>query len=60
MIANYYGCLEKLSFGPNAALRAKMLSSEYQLYTCGKILTRAFILKQNPNFARYPYVYGDQ
>jgi hypothetical protein len=50
-----YGYLEKLSFCPNAALRAKILSSEYQLYACGKIFTHALILNQNPNFARYPY-----
>jgi hypothetical protein len=48
------GYLEKLSFCPNAALRVKILSSEYQLYACGKIFTRALILNQNPHFARYP------
>jgi hypothetical protein len=48
------GYLEKLSFCPNAALRVKILSSEYRLYGCGKIFTRALILNQNPNFARYP------
>jgi len=32
----------------------KILSSEYQIYACGKIFTRALILNQNPNFARYP------
>jgi hypothetical protein len=48
------GYLEKLSFCPNAALHAKMLSSEYQLYACRKILIRALILNQNHNFARYP------
>jgi hypothetical protein len=50
------GYLEKLSFCPNAALRVKILSSEYQLYACGKIFTRALILNQNPNFAKYPVV----
>jgi len=35
-----YGYLEKLSFCPNAAFRVKILSSEYQLYACGKIFTR--------------------
>jgi hypothetical protein len=48
------GYLEKLSFCPNSALRAKILSSEYQIYACGKISARALILNQNPNFARYP------
>ncbi len=48
------GHLEKLSFCPNAALRAKKLSSEYQLYACRKNLIRALILNQIPNFARYP------
>jgi hypothetical protein len=52
--ANTKGYLEKLSFGPNSALRANILFSEYQLYACGKIFTRALILNQNPNFARYP------
>ena len=52
-----YGYLEKLSFCPNSVLHAKILSSEYHLYGCGKIFTRALILNQNPNFARYPYVY---
>jgi len=52
--ANTKGYLEKLSFGPNSALRANILSSEYQVYACGKIFTRALILNQNPNFARYP------
>ena len=51
-----YGYLEKLSFCPNAALRVKILSAEYQLYACTKIFKRALILNQNPNFARYPYV----
>ncbi len=50
------GYLEKLSFRPNSALRAKILSSKYHLYACGKIFTRALILKENPNFARYPNV----
>jgi hypothetical protein len=50
------GSLEKLSFRPNPALRAKNLSLEYQLYGCGKIFTRALILKENPNFARYPKI----
>ena len=48
------GYLEKLSFCPNPALRANILSWEYQTYTCGKIFTRALILNQNPNFAKYP------
>jgi hypothetical protein len=50
------GYLEKLSFRPNSALRAKILSSEYHLYACGKMFTRALILNENPNFARYPSV----
>jgi len=53
-----YGYLEKLSFCPNSALHAKILSSEYHLYGCGKIFTRALILNQNPNFARYPLDIG--
>jgi hypothetical protein len=52
------GCLEKLSFRPNSALRAKILSSEYYLYACGKIFTRALILNWNPNFAGYPQVWA--
>ena len=50
------GYLEKLTFRPNSALRAKNLSSEYYLYACGKIFTRALILKKNPDFARYPKI----
>jgi len=50
-----YGYLEKLSFCPGAALRVKILSSQYQIYACTKNFTRTLILNQNPNFARYPY-----
>ncbi len=54
MISYIKGYLEKLSFRPDSALHAKILSSEYYLYACGKIFTRALILNENPNFARYP------
>jgi len=50
------GSLEKLSFRPKSALRAKNLSSEYYLYGCGKIFTGALIFEENPNFARYPKI----
>ena len=59
LACNIYGYLAKLSFCPNAALRVKILSSQYQLYACGKIFTRALILNQNPHFARYPYIFAD-
>jgi hypothetical protein len=38
------GYLEKLSFCPNSALHMKILSSEYQIYACGKISMAALIL----------------
>jgi hypothetical protein len=52
--AHSLGYLEKWSYRPDSALRAKILSSEYYLYACGKIFTRALILNENPNFARQP------
>jgi hypothetical protein len=53
------GYLERLSFRPDSALRENMLSLQYQLYACDKIFTRALILNENPNFARYPNALTD-
>jgi len=54
--AHSSGYLEKWFFRSNSALCAKILSSKYYFYACGKIFTRALILDENPNFARYPLV----
>ena len=59
MVWESLGYLEKLSFRPNSALHAKILSSKYYLYACGKIFTRALILNENPNFSGYPLIMGN-
>ncbi|MCB2217306.1 hypothetical protein [Desulfofustis glycolicus] len=48
------GNLEKLSFRPISSLRNQILSSEYQVYACGKMFLRASILNENPNFSSSP------
>ena len=46
------GCLEKLSFGPSAALRKKNFFIEYQIYAIGNVVLRAVIMNPNPYFSR--------
>ena len=54
-----YGNLEKLSFRPVSALRMKNIFPHSGL-AGGKISSRALILNENPNFARFPYTKAPQ
>jgi len=38
----------------------KILSSEYQLYACGKIFEHALTLNENSNFLRHPLIIAAQ